>query len=80
MANTLNKEICCLIDAGFEDKMGYAGDLSSTFPVSRQFNSAQKEIYPAHPEAIRGKPFRHLVLAYRFLMHIWRPAPPSLTD
>ena len=34
-----------LIDAGYENQMGYAGDLSSTFPVSKTFTSQQKDIY-----------------------------------
>ncbi|MCB9268612.1 MAG: aminopeptidase P family protein [Lewinellaceae bacterium] len=69
--NTLKQGDLLLIDAGFEDKMGYAGDLSSTFPVSRQFNSAQKEIYQltleAHEAAIQalgvGIPFLNAHLA-----------------
>lgn len=34
-----------LVDAGAETEMGYAGDLSSTFPVSNTFTNEQKEIY-----------------------------------
>ena len=34
-----------LLDCGAETSMGYAGDLSSTFPVGRTFSSLQKEIY-----------------------------------
>ncbi len=34
-----------LLDAGFETKLGYAGDMSSTFPVGKTFTEKQKEIY-----------------------------------
>lgn len=34
-----------LLDCGAETSMGYAGDLSSTFPVGRKFSSLQKDIY-----------------------------------
>lgn len=34
-----------LVDAGAETSMGYAGDLSSTIPVSGKFTSRQKDIY-----------------------------------
>lgn len=34
-----------LLDAGAETSMGYAGDMSSTFPVNRKFTERQKEIY-----------------------------------
>lgn len=34
-----------LLDCGAETTMGYAGDLSSTFPVGQTFNSLQTEIY-----------------------------------
>jgi Xaa-Pro aminopeptidase len=47
-----------LLDAGFETVRGYAGDMSSTFPVSALFTSQQKEIYnialSAHNEAINS--------------------------
>jgi Xaa-Pro aminopeptidase len=34
-----------LLDCGAETAMGYGGDLSSTFPVSRRFTERQKTIY-----------------------------------
>ena len=34
-----------LLDCGAETSMGYAGDLSSTFPVGQTFSSIQKDIY-----------------------------------
>lgn len=54
--NRLKEGNMFLLDAGAESAMGYAGDLSSTFPVSRQFTPQQKEIYEltlkAHQTAI----------------------------
>lgn len=45
-----------LLDAGAETAMGYAGDLSSTFPVAPTFTDRQKEIFAvafdAHEKAI----------------------------
>ncbi len=45
-----------LLDAGAETAMGYAGDLSSTFPVAPTFTERQKEIFnvafAAHEKAI----------------------------
>jgi Xaa-Pro aminopeptidase len=60
-----------LIDAGFENEMCYAGDLSSTIPVSKKFTAAQKDIYQltleAHETAIDAaqlnKPFRNVQIA-----------------
>lgn len=34
-----------LLDAGAETNTGYAGDMSSTFPVGKTFTTRQKEIY-----------------------------------
>jgi len=34
-----------LLDCGAETSMGYAGDLSSTFPVGQTFSNLQKDIY-----------------------------------
>jgi len=69
--NTINEGDLFLLDAGYENEMSYAGDLSSTIPVSRKFTSEQKEIYKltldAHQAAIDslglGIPFRNAHLA-----------------
>lgn len=54
--NTLKEEDLFLLDAGYETPLGYAGDMSSTFPVSLKFTERQKEIYritlDAHNKAI----------------------------
>ncbi|MEN8116246.1 MAG: aminopeptidase P family protein [Bacteroidota bacterium] len=60
-----------LVDAGYETPMGYAGDLSSTFPVSEKFTPQQKEIYEitlaAHQAAVDAlelrKPFKNAHIA-----------------
>ena len=60
-----------LVDAGYENEFFYAGDLSSTFPVSKKFTIEQKEIYEvtlkAHQAAVDAlqfeKPFRDAHLA-----------------
>lgn len=39
-----------LIDAGAENAMGYAGDMSSTAPVDRKFTTRQREIYDIQVE------------------------------
>jgi len=64
--NTLQDGRMFLLDAGAETTMGYAGDMSSTFPVNRTFTTQQKEIYQAalnsHEAAINmlkpGIPFK----------------------
>jgi Xaa-Pro aminopeptidase len=43
--NTLKEGDLFLIDCGAETPMGYAGDLSSTMPVSGKLDARQKEIY-----------------------------------
>lgn len=43
--NTLSDGDLFLLDAGAETAMGYAGDLSSTFPVSPRFSERQRTIY-----------------------------------
>jgi Xaa-Pro aminopeptidase len=69
--NTLKEGDLFLIDAGYENEMGYAGDLSSTIPVSKKFTSVQKEIYQlsldSHQAAIDAaqlnKPFKNVHIA-----------------
>ncbi|SDI96052.1 aminopeptidase P family protein [Chryseobacterium jejuense] len=43
--NTLKDGDLFLNDSGAETAMGYAGDLTRTFPVSKTFSTKQKEIY-----------------------------------
>ena len=43
--NTIKNGQLFLLDAGYETPMGYAGDMSSTFPVAEKFTERQKEIY-----------------------------------
>jgi Xaa-Pro aminopeptidase len=69
--NTLKEGDLFLIDAGYENEMGYAGDLSSTIPVSKKFTPVQKDIYhltlEAHQAAIDAaqlnKPFKNVHIA-----------------
>lgn len=69
--NTIKEGDLFLIDAGYETEMGYAGDLSSTFPVSKTFSTEQKEIYEitlnAHQAAVDvlklGEPFKNAHIA-----------------
>ena len=55
--NTLKEGDMFLLDAGAETSMGYAGDMSSTFPVSKTFTSRQRDIYQvslnSHEAAIK---------------------------
>ncbi|MHC1703291.1 MAG: aminopeptidase P family protein [Tenuifilaceae bacterium] len=43
--NTIKDGQLFLLDAGYETPLGYAGDMSSTFPVGKKFTEKQKEIY-----------------------------------
>ena len=47
-----------LIDAGAETEMGYAGDMSSTFPADKKFTDIQRTIYTIqnrmHTEAVKA--------------------------
>jgi len=68
--NTLKAGDLFLLDAGAETAMGYAGDLSSTFPVDRTFTSRQRDVYQivldAHLAAVAavkpGRPMREIHL------------------
>jgi Xaa-Pro aminopeptidase len=62
--NTIKEGQLFLLDAGAESPFGYAGDMSSTFPVSRTFTPEQRDIYEvclhAHNSAIEAlKPGVH---------------------
>lgn len=69
--NTLREGDLFLVDAGYENEMCYAGDLSSTIPVSKKFTPVQKDIYQlsldSHQAAIAAaqlnKPFKNVHLA-----------------
>ncbi|MCK5776397.1 MAG: aminopeptidase P family protein [Bacteroidales bacterium] len=54
--NTIKDGQMFLLDAGAETPSGYAGDMSSTFPVGKSFTTRQKEIYQvalnSHEKAI----------------------------
>lgn len=54
--NTLKKGDMVLCDTGAETEMGYAGDMTRTFPVAKQFTERQRELYQvtlnAHEAAI----------------------------
>lgn len=68
--NVLESGRLLLVDCGAEAPSGYAGDLSRTFPVDREFTTRQKEIYEialaAHEAAVArlapGVPFRDVHL------------------
>jgi Xaa-Pro aminopeptidase len=71
--NVLKEGDMLLLDAGAENRMHYAGDLSSTIPVGKRFTERQKDIYrialAAHQNAVEalrpGVPFKdiHLLAA-----------------
>jgi Xaa-Pro aminopeptidase len=69
--NTLKEGQLFLLDAGAETAMGYAGDLSSTFPVAPTFTDNQRQVYEivlkAHEKAVSmlkpGIPFKEVHLA-----------------
>ena len=52
--NTISEGQLFLLDAGYETPMGYAGDMSSTFPVGKTFTDKQKEIYRITLDAHNG--------------------------
>lgn len=43
--NTIKEGQLFLLDAGAQTELSYAGDLSTTFPVSKCFSTRQKDIY-----------------------------------
>jgi len=43
--NTMKKGDLLLVDSGAETDMGYAGDMTRTFPVGQRFSDIQKNIY-----------------------------------
>jgi Xaa-Pro aminopeptidase len=43
--NTIQEGNMVLVDAGAETSMHYAGDLTRTFPVGKQFTSRQRDMY-----------------------------------
>lgn len=51
--NTLKDGQLVLNDSGAETAMGYAGDLTRTFPVGKTFTNKQKEIYNIVLEALQ---------------------------
>ncbi|MDR0765505.1 MAG: aminopeptidase P family protein [Odoribacteraceae bacterium] len=69
--NTCREGQLFLLDAGAENAMHYAGDLSSTFPVGRRFTAPQRVIYDialrAHRAAVDalapGVPFKDVHFA-----------------
>lgn len=66
--NVINAGQLFLLDAGGQTDMGYAGDLSTTFPVSDSFTQKQKDIHiivqraKLHAESILGVgvPFKEI--------------------
>jgi len=51
--NTIQEGHMILCDAGAENAMCYAGDLTRTFPAGKSFTSEQKEIYQAVVNSIQ---------------------------
>lgn len=51
--NTLKAGQLLLVDAGAEQNLHYAGDLTRTFPVNPQFTTTQREIYSAVLQSIQ---------------------------
>jgi len=56
--NTLKTGDLLLVDSGAETDMGYAGDMTRTFPIGQKFTSVQRSIYQvvldAHNKAIKA--------------------------
>ncbi len=54
--NTLKKGDMVLNDSGVEMAMGYAADLTRTFPVDKQFTARQRELYTIVHKAFKEAP------------------------
>lgn len=52
--NTLEKGDMILNDSGVETSMGYAADLTRTFPVDQKFTSRQRELYEVVHRAFKA--------------------------
>ena len=52
--NTLKKGDLLLVDSGAETDMGYAGDMTRTFPIGQKFTSIQKDMYTIVLDAHRS--------------------------
>jgi Xaa-Pro aminopeptidase len=44
-ASVCGEDDCFLLDAGAETPLGYAGDLTTTFPVGKRFDARKAELY-----------------------------------
>lgn len=53
-SNALKNGDMVLVDAGAETAMGYAGDLTRTFPVAAAFDSRQRDLYQIVLDALEG--------------------------
>lgn len=53
-SNVLKNGDMVLVDAGAETAMGYAGDLTRTFPVAAAFDSRQRDLYQIVLDALEG--------------------------
>lgn len=51
--NVLHEGQMFLLDAGCQTELGYAGDLSSSFPISASFDQKQKDIYIIVQKAVK---------------------------
>jgi Xaa-Pro aminopeptidase len=70
-ASVCGEDDCFLLDAGAETPEGYAGDLTTTFPVGKRFDARKTELYAVLLRMFRaavdglgpGKPFLEVHLA-----------------
>ncbi|PVH27099.1 aminopeptidase P family protein [Sphingobacterium corticibacter] len=53
-SNILKNGDMVLVDAGAETAIGYAGDLTRTFPVAAAFDSRQRDLYQIVLDALEG--------------------------